>query len=353
VSASPAEPESLPERRPPRNEAAIVILDGAGDDLRRARAVAVHQHHERQVLVLAVLLGKVPILGVVDAPVRVDDQLAALEEAIGDADRLIQRAAGVVAEIEHQTLHPFRRQVLQRAADFLVGRFRKISELDIAGLVVDHDRAADGGDVHLVALDREVDEAVVADPADGDVDFGPLGALQLADRFFAGPALGVLIVYSGDDVPAAQALPVGGRILEHRHHGDVAVDHLDLDAQAVVPAFLALAQLLILTRIEEVRMRIERLQHAVDRPVDQTIRWDLLDVFPVDRRHCRGEDPILLVDAVLTCQQAAAKEASGKGRQQDRKDDRGEQSETTHEGDRSRPNVTMATSSGQSRADLP
>ena len=57
-------------------------------------------------------------------------------------------------------------------------------------------------------------------------------------------------------------------------------------------------------------MRIERLQHAVDRAVDQPVRRHLLDVLAIDRRERRGEDAILLRKLVLRRDDAAAEDAA-------------------------------------------
>jgi hypothetical protein len=89
-------------------------------------------------------------------------------------DRLVERPARVVAQVEHEALHPLRLQLLERVADFLVGGLGEVAQLDVAGLRVDHEHAAHGDDVHFVALDVHVDQLVVAGTADRDVDLGAL-----------------------------------------------------------------------------------------------------------------------------------------------------------------------------------
>ena len=117
------------------------------------------------------------------------------------------------------------------------------------------------------------------------VPFGPLSfrtACSLVQPFGS-----VLPFDAGDDVAATQTLLERRRPLENRHDGDVAVDHLNLDAEAVILAFLPLAHLRVGARVEEARMRVERLEHAVDRAVDEAVRRHILDVLTIDRRQCR------------------------------------------------------------------
>ena len=127
------------------------------------------------------LVGAAVILvGVRHAAARVDDHVAALQEPVRDLDRLIERAAGVVAQVEHQPLHPLRLQLLERVAELAVGRLGEVAQLDVAGLRVDHERAAHGDDVDFVALDLHVDQLVVAGAADRDLDLGALRSLAAA-----------------------------------------------------------------------------------------------------------------------------------------------------------------------------
>ena len=79
-------------------------------------------------------------------------------------------------------------------------------------------------------------------------------------------------------------------------------------------------------------MRIELLQHAVDRAVDEAILRQLLDVLFRDRVERRREDLVLLRDLVLPGQQTAAERAASDGREDNREDGYGEEPGTAHEG---------------------
>ena len=97
--------QRLAERALADQGAALGVAQGAGDDLARAGAVAVDQHHQRQV---ARDRGRV---GGVDVPRRVQplghhDGRAALQEDARDADGLADQAARVAAQVEHERLAP-------------------------------------------------------------------------------------------------------------------------------------------------------------------------------------------------------------------------------------------------------
>ena len=105
---------------------------------------------------------------------------------------------------------------------------------------------------------------------------------------------------------------------------------LNGDPEAVIPAFLALPQLRVLLRIEEARMRIERLQHAVDRAVDEAIRGHFFDVLPIDGREGGGEHAVLLLHLVLGREGRAAEQSTGNRRDEDGENCHGHEAGRTH-----------------------
>ena len=164
----------------------------------------------------------------------------------------------------------------------------------------------------------------------------PFGSLELLRRLLGRPVLGVLTLHARDDVAAADAGAIRGRALEERHDGDVAVDRLDGEADAVVLALLALAHLRVLPGVEEARMRIERLEHPADGVVNQPVRGDRLDILPVDGGQGGRKHPILLGNLVLGDLGGTAEKPARQGRQQDRQGRHGEKPGSTHRSDRSR-----------------
>ena len=168
----------------------------------------------------------------------------------------------------------------------------------------------------LVPHDGELDGFVVRGTANRDVHGRALGSAQLPHRLLDVPSLGRLALNQDDDVASAQTPLVGGRTFEDGENGDVAVDDVDGDAQAVVAAFLPLAHLRKRARVHEARMWIERLEHAGDRAVDQPIGLDLTHVLVFDGLQCGGKDLVLVRNLVLR-QGRPAKKSPDYGRNRD------------------------------------
>ena len=144
------------------------------------------------------------------------------------------------------------------------------------------------------------------------------------------PALRVLARNVGEHVAAPDTLLVRRRALEHVHRRDVAVEHLNRHADAVIAAFLPLAHLRIRFRVEEARVRVERLEHAGDRAVDQPVGFDRPDVIRVNRVQRGGKDLVLVRDLVFNRQGAAAVKAANQGAKDDGKDRNGDGAVATH-----------------------
>ena len=84
---------------------ARVVLQRAGDDFRSRSRSAIDQDDDRLAAGEVAGLGVVALRLVGMAAAGRDD-LAALEERVGDRDRLIEQAAGIVAQVEDVALAP-------------------------------------------------------------------------------------------------------------------------------------------------------------------------------------------------------------------------------------------------------
>src|SRR5205085_8405342 len=116
--------EALAEGYLADDEAAPVILNRPGDDLRGRGRVAVDEDDERVIygVVERVLVDVVVILV---AAAHRDDGLAAPDEAARHLDRLVEQAAGVVPEVEDELLHALVAQILERGTQLVGGRLRE------------------------------------------------------------------------------------------------------------------------------------------------------------------------------------------------------------------------------------
>src|SRR5690606_39711292 len=79
-----------------------MILKGTGDNLGSGSRPAIDQDDDRQT-VGAVALGCIPALGIILVPAPGRDNLSALQEEVGHADGLVEKAARVVAQIKNET----------------------------------------------------------------------------------------------------------------------------------------------------------------------------------------------------------------------------------------------------------
>ena len=87
-----------------------MVLQGAGHDLRGRGGAAIDQDDDRLALGQVAALGVVALRLVRVAAARGDD-LAAIEECVGDRDRLVEQAAGIVAQVEDVALQLVRADI--------------------------------------------------------------------------------------------------------------------------------------------------------------------------------------------------------------------------------------------------
>ena len=83
--------------------------------------------------------------------------MAPAEEQVGDADRLVEEAAGVVAQVEDEPVHAAARiglELLERLDELALGAFLELLELQVADPA--KERRLDGGDVDDSAHELEV-----------------------------------------------------------------------------------------------------------------------------------------------------------------------------------------------------
>jgi hypothetical protein len=90
-----------------------MILKGAGENLGGGCRGAVDQNDDRVLVAAASVPGVVGLLGR-RAPVVRNDELAALQEVIGNLNAGLQKSARVVPKIEDQALNPAFTQPAQR-----------------------------------------------------------------------------------------------------------------------------------------------------------------------------------------------------------------------------------------------
>src|SRR5438034_470301 len=199
------------------------------------------------------------------------DCLTLPEEPVGHGHALVQETAGIVAQIEHQALDII-----------LAETFQVLLDLRTSGLV-------EGLDVHvsdarfypdgvlyalpgdLVANYVEGKRLVIALARDDDLDLGAAWSFQEIGDFRGRQVLGGLVVHRHDDVTGPDSGLVRRRPGERRNHDSAVIPFRDRHADSVIVALLVFPQELEIARIEEVRVRIERAEHARDSALVQRL----------------------------------------------------------------------------------
>src|SRR5471032_753133 len=231
-------------------DAAFVVLQGAGDDFRGRGAAAVDQHHQWHAFAFVLAVDHEAQFGVGDTALGVHDQ-AAGQEVISHFHRCLQYAAGVVTQVQYQTAHFLTvvfAQFGQGSDDFFTGLDLELSRSEIAVAVLQHLR------FHALDLDSRPGEGHVEGRAafanQGQSDFFTQLAAHLVDRVLHGLALGRCAVDLDDKVTGFDARFGGRGVIDGRDDLDHAVLDTDFDAQAAEFAAGAFLKLLEIFRAQ-------------------------------------------------------------------------------------------------------
>ena len=246
-----------------------MILQRTGHDLGSRGGAAIDQHHNRLAAgdVARLCIVTLGILGMAAAG---RNDLARIEQIVRNRNRLIQKPARIVAQIEHIALE--RRpdlllQVAHRLLQARIGLFVEAGQADIGDIAFAPPFHA--VDLHDGAGQGEVERFLGAVAQNGQRDLRACGPAHLGDGIVQRHALHRHIVDGRDEIARLDA-SLGGRcIVDRRHHLDQAVFHRDFDAKA---AELALGLNLHVGKafgIHVAGMRVEGGDHALDRVVDQ------------------------------------------------------------------------------------
>ena len=274
-------------------------LEGAGDDLARARGGPVHEHHDRHVGEDGPRRAR-PVGGAAAVARLHPDDVAGGEKEVRHLDRGRQAATGVVAEVEDEALEGL---VVGHAEglDHLAGAVGvELGQAEVAEAVLRGEavvpalaragEAADGAGDDPSAGDDEVGLAAVGVPHP-DRDVRPGRAHEEVDALLRRPALGRRAVDRQHHVAGPHpGLDRGGA--GHRgHDGEVPVDHADLGPDARVLAAHRLRELRLVAGRNVLGVRIaERRDESFDRGeegglvVDRLHEGVLQDLAGLDQR---------------------------------------------------------------------
>ena len=292
------------------DERAAVILQRRRRDLRGGRAEAVNHHRERP---------GVKLLRVGDGihlhlPVGIarEDDRAVLDEQAGELDGLLQRAAGVRAQVNDDAGNFFRLQPVDQFGDVRRGGFgrgvavvaevdggvkrRQVNDADAPAVGKFHQLRLGFGilELDLVADERDhLARGVVRAGAEGQANLGALRPANLLDHFFQVHVHHVhrrlVALRDGDDaVFFVHLLALRRRAAGHeRADGAIAVVLAELRADAEQREVHADGKILRMGRAEIIRVRVVGvaqpvqvgLQHPVAVPVCGHVQVPLVMLF--------------------------------------------------------------------------
>src|ERR1051325_7508383 len=109
-----------------------MILERARYDFRGARAPAIYQDDNWEIVPGPFLLGKIFLLLRFDPAFGVDNETG-LQEHITDAHSLGQKPTGIIAQVQNQTFYPalFCSHLFQRTLHIAVATLLKLREPDV------------------------------------------------------------------------------------------------------------------------------------------------------------------------------------------------------------------------------
>src|SRR5208283_4613380 len=282
------------------NHGALLILQGARDDFARTGAAAVDQHYHRVVNEIFFLVREIFLLLIFLAPLRVNDQ-PAVEEVVGDLDRLVEQATRVVAQIEHDALDLaviLRLELVNRLLDAVARVLLESGYADVA-VTFGQDFRLNRLNLDDVARERHREQLGHAVAMEGQLDLAALGSAHPLDRVGQRHVLGEVVVTLDDLVAGLEACAICRRVFDRCDYGQRAVLDGDLDSEAAEAAARLDLEVAIQVGRQVSAMRIERRQHPADSAVDQFLGGDRLDViFLHDCEHAR-EGVELLVGVEL------------------------------------------------------
>ena len=218
------------------------------------------------------------MVGLVAVRVALDVDVALGEELAGDADRLVDVAARVAAQVEDEPVRAGLLDRLEGVDDVVGGAVReRVEGQQRRARARDH-RPGDGLHRHVGALEGVLAVLAVDAVAHGDGHLRPGLAADPADDLADLVPGRLLAVDAHDDVAGLEAGLLGGAVLEHRDDQRTAVlGGVDLDADPDVRAGQAGRVGRALGRGHERRVAgvADGLGHALDRPPGERLVVEL------------------------------------------------------------------------------
>ena len=318
---------------------AVVVLETGRDDLGGRGRVLIDQDDHREAVEGPFLLSLVG-LGDGVPPLRAHDQ-SVLDEQVGDFHGRAEEPARVVAEVENQGLHPLALELVEGFFQLLGRVLDEAADSDVADLavLVEHEVplvvglaavAEDARNINDRAVHRECLGLFLTLVKDRELDGSAGTAGEDLDGLVGVHPFGRLSVDLHDEIARENARLVS-RGPDHRRDDLEPVQlgvHADLNADAAETSLDLPLELPPLARVDERRVRVEVLEHPLQRALEQLAAIDGPNVVGLHLLDGVHEDAVKLHHLVLWLGAVAGLPAE----QGDRADQgKGEQVPTWHE----------------------
>src|SRR5689334_18956484 len=251
-----------------------MILQCAGDNLGSRSAAPIRQQHQRNRRCDWIVAGDEGLILSV-AGANAGDLLSLVQEQVADAQRLIEDAARITAQVDDDPLRALSRKLGYRVFDFVARALVELEQRDVADVAIEHDGVGHRRDVY----DRpgEGDRNELRNTGAGELHQNSAAwvALQSIRRLRNSPATDVGGVDEIDAIAFLHARLFGWCVWENALHGYKALSFGDLHSDAgVTPVGLGI----------ETRKLFRREKHAVwiVELVDKTARGLLIQCGLVD-----------------------------------------------------------------------
>ena len=228
-----------------------------------------------------------------------NDQLSLMQELVRHAHAFVEQAAGILPQIKNQSLQVA--HLVERVRHFMLRGFIETGNVHIADSGLDQEVQVHAVTRNLIAHHCELQRLVRPFAQNRDVDRGSLGPLQQVGHIARAHVVGGLAVHGGDDVARPDAGAIRGRSHKRRNHDHFVVARPHRHSHAVIFPALIFAQQGIRLGIEEIRVRIEHVQHARNGPVvDGLVGVHRLGIVLLHHVIHRGELPQAVADVGIS-----------------------------------------------------
>ncbi len=237
-----------------------MVLQGPGDDLGGGRRTLVNEDHERNVRSDGTLARHV-VLRRRSAAAHARDLPALRQEEVADGESLLQVAARIAAQIQHDAGRALAGEAPHRGGHLFRSRLVEPLQAHVAHAVVQLQGVGYCRNVDDGARELHLDRLWHALPRERHLHLGAGFTGECLGHPLGGPVARIeRVVNLDDDVPFQNAARLGGCVREHLAHRHAAVGHhLDLHAEAAVASAGVLLELLELFRRVQLAVRVLQL----------------------------------------------------------------------------------------------